>query len=986
MKIKFYYLSILLALFLLVEIPAKLMGCALPTFTAPTSNTTISRVVITKPYSKFSPMVLDRKSGREGNTAVNSGIIFSQYQPYYIEVTVQSPTTVGLFIDVDQDGLYEGAKDYFLQLTYKIGSGGNGTIPIPRIYYGYVNLPDTTKLGTMAILTSDKSTMTKTSFCNASIVDGDAEYYTIGINACSKPPVNLSAGIDDTICTNANALLMGAFPSIRGSKAYWKSTVPIVDSTNMNQRSIALNSSTEFFLHYYDPNTQCEYSDTKWAYVNIRPRQINLTASTTSFCEGTTVPLELSFAPGKDRTARLGSFTKYDIEWWKVGNSSATQISSNDIYNAAVDGSYYATVGYYRLRNCAGSKTTSNTIAISYLPKPKVTVSSIGSCTNKAIITATGVNPLSTFSWKLIVNNTTSNAPSDSGKFSYYPTIPGNYFVEVLERGFQCKGVSSSIAINQTPQIPVINNVGKPLCTGQSDTLKISSTRDLISYYEWYSEPSKQKLAIGRQYVTSTSGNFSSKAFGVNGCISDFSKPVIVTIDKSVKPKLSYQGNQVSGGITLCTPTAIDLAVRQDSINTAATQWYVNNIIKPSSTGPLYKTGTTFTGKIYVKTTTLISLCTSLDSVSINIVDQKPATITATGDLCIGQKVTLSSIIDNGTKYIWKKDGIVITSAISKNLEVISDGNYNLDIEIENNLCRKSALYIAKFNSVPNKPTITGRNELISGDNIILTANTDLPQAKYQWYRGGFVTDKTPTLTVIDSGKYQVKVTSIYNCNSLLSNVFEVFKLNIDTTKAAIKATADISGGGILGSNILITVNPNDSRPPWSVIVEITYDSAGTSRKLDERYVFNTTTYSFYSKRAGTYRIKSINLNTEGNGVAFVYITDRDSSEVFVWNAISPNGDGKNDLFEIEIPKRLANKNAQIVIFDREGTRLADDIILIGNNLPLNAAQDMYIYQWNCKNPAGELLNPGSYFFSFKVTDFENDKRASKSGFLEVRR
>ena len=270
------------------------------------------------------------------------------------------------------------------------------------------------------------------------------------------------------------------------------------------------------------------------------------------------------------------------------------------------------------------------------------------------------------------------------------------------------------------------------------------------------------------------------------------------------------------------------------------------------------------------------------------------------------------------------------------------------------------------------------------------------PVVKYVWQRnegfncsGYWIAQPKDTLLYLEVEKL-IKSTcfrraAISACETVYSNIVTI-NVSGDTTNNPRKPTADISGGGILGSDIVITVFPNGSIPPWTVFVEIVYDSSGFSRNLDEEYVINTIPYTYRSKRAGTYRIKSVERNTVGNGEAIVYITDRDSSEVFVWNAISPNGDGKNDLFEIEIPKRLMNKNAQIVIFDREGTKLADNEILIGNALPLNAAEDMYLYHWDCKNPAGELLNPGTYFFSFKVQDFEKDKRASKSGFIEVRR
>ena len=279
---------------------------------------------------------------------------------------------------------------------------------------------------------------------------------------------------------------------------------------------------------------------------------------------------------------------------------------------------------------------------------------------------------------------------------------------------------------------------------------------------------------------------------------------------------------------------------------------------------------------------------------------------------------------------------------------------------------------------------------LNSSDRIVYSTSLTLPDylIKVSKIRIDFLNTGSTTM---DGSSYCNRV---YSDGELESYVFNLFdrKKSTDTTVA----TANISGGGVLGSDITITVNSNGVAPPWEVLVGPDYNLVTSPTEYvgnfpvginqNQYFYIEKTPFSFPSNRVGTYRIRAVNGNTEGNGIAVVYIEDRDSSEVFVWNAVSPNNDGKNDFFEIEIPKRLESRNAKIIIYDREGTTLTDLDIKIGENLKLNAASNMYVYQWNCKNQKGDLMNPGTYYYSFKVVGLEKDKKASKSGFIEIRR
>lgn len=290
---------------------------------------------------------------------------------------------------------------------------------------------------------------------------------------------------------------------------------------------------------------------------------------------------------------------------------------------------------------------------------------------------------------------------------------------------------------------------------------------------------------------------------------------------------------------------------------------------------------------------------------------------------------------------------------------------------------------------------MTGGGVLGSTITVKFSGNLQYPISYTYWYstRSDFDDFEAIKVDGISSSQYMFTPKKIgYYKGALVSDKFEkkgkvLGSVRISKNNDTIPLpTGDISGGGILGSEIIITINSNGWPAPWNVTMRIDYDSSGQNIILFENLSLTESPYSFPSKRVGAYRIVSVNNNFDGNGVAIVVIEDKDSSEVFVWNAVSPNGDMKNDNFVIEIPTRLQDKSAKIIIYDREGTRLVDKTIEINNLLNLNSSQDMYEYKWDCKNASGELLNPGTYFFSFVVKGMEKDKKASKAGYIELRR
>jgi gliding motility-associated-like protein len=93
------------------------------------------------------------------------------------------------------------------------------------------------------------------------------------------------------------------------------------------------------------------------------------------------------------------------------------------------------------------------------------------------------------------------------------------------------------------------------------------------------------------------------------------------------------------------------------------------------------------------------------------------------------------------------------------------------------------------------------------------------------------------------------------------------------------------------------------------------------------------------------------------------------TGEISVFNAISPNGDGHNDVFIVKGIESFPDN--ELKIFDREGNVIY--------------SQDKYKNDWSGVNKKGDPIPDGTYYFLFDFKDLEN-KDDHKKGFIVVKR
>ncbi|MEJ7610776.1 MAG: hypothetical protein WKF88_06305 [Ferruginibacter sp.] len=136
---------------------------------------------------------------------------------------------------------------------------------------------------------------------------------------------------------------------------------------------------------------------------------------------------------------------------------------------------------------------------------------------------------------------------------------------------------------------------------------------------------------------------------------------------------------------------------------------------------------------------------------TINSATAASATAGSTTTFCQGGSVTLTA--NSGSSYIWKKDGVVIGTAISQTYNATAAGSYTVTVTT-GSCSSSSSPIVVTVNSVPVATiTANGSTSFCQGGNVVLTASAG---SSWLWSNNAV----TQSITVSSSGNYSVTVSS----------------------------------------------------------------------------------------------------------------------------------------------------------------------------------------------------------------------------------
>lgn len=592
-----------------------------------------------------------------------------------------------------------------------------------------------------------------------------------------------------------------------------------------------------------------------------------------------------------------------------------------------------------------------------------ITTTNATVCLNSAAtVTATTNTPLSNVFW---YNSLTGASQIGTGSVftSSVFTIPGTYTVFAGV----CPGTYREPAVITVVANPTVAATSASICGTQTATLTASGATS----FTWSTGPTTTTIAVSPTATT---------IYTVIGSVSGCTAQATSTVVTQGLPSLTVTPSST----LICSNQTITLNANGTS---GTYSW---------STGAGNTPSISITS-FGVYTTTLTNSCGSA-VYTINIADGPsniPGLSASANTICAGGSVTLTA---SGTGTFAWSTTTVNTSSVTVN----SSGIYAVTLT---NACGSANATIAVANGP--QPTITvvpSQSVFCTGQPAVLTATGSA--TSYTWVGG----PTAPTFTTTFAGIYTVNASS--QCGNTSAQVTVTFQVSPDVSlsssrtflcpgdTATLKGT-NLSGGGYFSwssstnttniepllsggvytvsyingcgaatasiSVLQSTLIPNFAPSVTSGIVPLTVNFTNSSiNNMLNQWAYGNGLFSNGPSGSSTYTLPGIYTvtlvieNSEGCLAATTRTIEVvDEPFGIIPQLVSPNGDGKNETFEIKGIQQFTNSELQI--FNRWGNKVYS----------MKNYDNSFDGTANFKSVNGKLPT-GTYFFILSLGNAEN--------------
>lgn len=308
--------------------------------------------------------------------------------------------------------------------------------------------------------------------------------------------------------------------------------------------------------------------------------------------------------------------------------------------------------------------------------------------------------------------------------------------------------------------------------------------------------------------------------------------------------------------------------------------------------------------------------------------------------LASGSEFFITNIISDTTVYLSAVDGLNIESV-------------------------RIPMFISKAPQPVAEITPVGSTTICQGQSVTLRAPAGF--ASYSWSSG----ESSQEILVTAPGLYTVIITSDSGCISNPSAAIEVI-VNVCAGNAPVISANNF--GTEVGTQLAITILDYISDPENDIdltslrlLSNVTEQGAPAFIDDDFRIVIDYTTIPFIGIDALQIEI----CDTQGR-CTLAEIRIEVFSNIIVYNAVSPNSDGKNDFFFLQYIEQLdQTRNNRVTIFNRWG----DVVFQVQDYNNLDRV-------FSGLNENGDELPSGTYFYKIEF----NSTRLSLTGFLSLKR
>lgn len=380
-------------------------------------------------------------------------------------------------------------------------------------------------------------------------------------------------------------------------------------------------------------------------------------------------------------------------------------------------------------------------------------------------------------------------------------------------------------------------------------------------------------------------------------------------------------------------------------------------------------------------------------TVACKVVTSSTFTVGSTGITIISQPVnrtvcnggvatfSVSATGSGSLSYQWQKDGVGLVngagySGVSTNTLTVNTtgnfgaGDYRCKISAPSATDAFSNPATLTISPAPIPPTVTGSTNCGAGIFVLLASGGS--NGQYRWYTSptggtaiaGQTSGSYTTPPISTSTTYYV---SIFNglCESPRTSVVAEIKSCIPVIATA-KVTTQIGGEAVIE---LIPLISNLNSPLDVASIKVTKQPVSGAKATISN---------------GRLNLDYMGISFSGTDILTIEACDIDANcatqeftidvvgEVVVFNAISPNGDNKNEVFFLQYIDLIPNaKNNKVTIFNRWG-----DVVFEVDNY------DNTENVFRGLNKNGNELPSGTYFYRIKFASGLEEK----SGFISLKK
>jgi hypothetical protein len=479
--------------------------------------------------------------------------------------------------------------------------------------------------------------------------------------------------------------------------------------------------------------------------IGTTPQAVATAAGPITFCDGGSVTLNANTAP---------AFTYQ----WQLGGVDIGGATTSTL-NAVASGSYRVVVS----STCGTATSAPVAVQVNALPEHAlVAPTDLSTCAGEPVIfAATDLSGQGGLEYQWLRDG---QAVDGENGIELSTAIGGSYALQVTNASTGCSytTTAATLAVETVPVPLALANGPTTVCDGVSVVLEATDADGAA--LQWYLDGVAIAGADEASLSASESGSYTVVATSVNGCSSDVSAAVEVTVD----PVPSAPALSAAGATTFCAGEQVLLTAAGDAGVTW--QWSLDGSEIPGADSN--ELSVSASGTYTVLATNAFGCTTEAAAsvaVTVNPVPPVPA-VAATGPttVCTGESVLLQATDIAGATYQWFLNGAVIAGADASVWAATEGGSYS--VSLTNTFACTTAStqdLVVTIDPVPNTPGLSaaGATTFCAGGDVTLQADGDAGVV-WEWTLNGQVITGADTdqLTVSASGDYGVTATNSFGC------------------------------------------------------------------------------------------------------------------------------------------------------------------------------------------------------------------------------